>query len=170
MKVKIRQARIEDNGAIARVQVDSYQTAYAGILPVPYLAHFTYQEEEQDWRDLLTSNRSDILYVAETDEGEIVGYALARAEGDKEAKYESELVAMHVRSSYQRQGLGRRLIAAVAGRLRQRTDLRCAVDHGDEPDQPGHGTASGSTRRRRFHLPDPRYRPVARRPEMEPEG
>jgi ribosomal protein S18 acetylase RimI-like enzyme len=117
--MQIRAARIEDSAGIARVQVDSYRTAYAGILPPAYLAHFTYKEQEQDWRDLLSSEQHDSLCVAETDAGEIVGYALGRPGQSTIAPYESELVALHVRHSYQRQGIGRQLVTAIAERLRQ---------------------------------------------------
>lgn len=117
--MKIREAHLGDCAGIAHVQVDSYQTAYAGILPPEYLAHFSYEEQEQDWRDLLSADRHALLYVAENDSGEIVGYALARAHGDQDTDYDSELAALHVRRTFQRQGIGTRLIAAVAERLKQ---------------------------------------------------
>jgi len=118
--VRIRQATIEDSAGIARVQVDSYRTAYAGIFLQAYLDGFTYEEQEQDWRDWISSSSEDLLYVAELDTGEIVGYALARPDRGAVSPYDSELIALHVRGPYQRQGLGRRLVAAVAKRLAQR--------------------------------------------------
>ena len=117
--MRIREAKLGDCASIARVQVDSYRTAYASLLPPEYLAHFTYEEQEQDWRDLLSADQHDLLYVAESDSGEIVGYALGRAPGDQYAGYDSELAALHVRRAFQRQGIGTRLIAAVAERLKQ---------------------------------------------------
>jgi ribosomal protein S18 acetylase RimI-like enzyme len=117
--VHIRLARVEDSAGLAHVQVDSYRTAYAGIMPQDYLDHFTYEEQEQDWRDLLSAEMDDVLLVAETGAGEIVGYALGRAKGDI-APYDSELVALHVRCPHQRQGIGRQLVAAMARSLQQR--------------------------------------------------
>lgn len=117
--MNIRQATLEDSAGIAHVQVDSYRTAYAGIFPQSYLEHFTYEEETQDWRDLLSGASADVLYVAETETGEIVGYALGRLGLTDIPPYDSELVALHVRRAYQRQGIGQRLIAAVATRLQQ---------------------------------------------------
>jgi GNAT superfamily N-acetyltransferase len=117
--MQIRRARIQDSAGIARAQVDSYQTAYAGILPQEYLAHFTYAEQEQDWRDLLSSQPQDIVYVAE-DAGEIIGYALGRATQSEIPPYDSELVALHIRRSHQHKGSGRQLVAAIAEQLRQR--------------------------------------------------
>jgi GNAT superfamily N-acetyltransferase len=60
-----------------------------------------------------------VLYVAETDAGEIVGYALGRPGPSEIPSYDSELIALHVHRAYQRQGIGRRLIAAVATHLKQ---------------------------------------------------
>jgi hypothetical protein len=58
-KWAVRQATIGDSCGLARVQVDSYRRAYAGIFPPSYLAHFTYEEQEQDWHDLLSMVPSD---------------------------------------------------------------------------------------------------------------
>jgi GNAT superfamily N-acetyltransferase len=116
--VEIRRARDEDCAGLARVQVDSYRTSYAGIFPQSYLGAFTYEEQEGDWRDLLASGGDDILFVAESDSGEIVGYALGRPGSGGVQPYDSELVAWHVRRLYQGQGVGRRLVAAVAEQLK----------------------------------------------------
>ncbi|MBN1875258.1 MAG: GNAT family N-acetyltransferase [Anaerolineae bacterium] len=118
--VNIRKANIKDSTGLAKVQVDSYRRAYAGIFPQSYLDHFTYEEEGQDWRDLLSSETEDILYVAATDTGEIVGYALGRPGPSDIPPYDSELVALHVHHSYQRQSIGKQLIAAIAKQLQQK--------------------------------------------------
>lgn len=114
--MKIRQATPDDCAALARVQVDSYRTAYAGIFPQEVLDGFTYDEQEQDWRDLLASDTKDILLVAEVGGG-IAGYALGRPGPTGIAAYDSELVAVHVRREFQGQGAGSRLVAAVAQAL-----------------------------------------------------
>jgi ribosomal protein S18 acetylase RimI-like enzyme len=117
--LKIREARIEDSAGLARVQVDSYRTAYVGILPDEYLAHFTYEDQEQDWRDLLASETSDILLLlTEAHDGGIAGYALGRLGASDIAPYESELVSLHVRHPLQKHGIGCALVAAMAERFR----------------------------------------------------
>lgn len=112
----IRQAQAADSAGIARVQVDSYRTAYAGLLPAEYLANFSYAEQEQDWRDWPTSHPEDLLYVA-VDGGEVVGYALGRLGACSIAPYDSELLALHVRASHRRRGLGRQLMRAVVAQF-----------------------------------------------------
>jgi GNAT superfamily N-acetyltransferase len=115
--VLIREATMEDSAGLARVQVDSYRTSYAGLMPRAVLDGFTYEEQEQDWRDWISSQPEDLLYVAEAATGEIVGYALARPGPIAAPPFDSELVALHVRRAHQRQGLGRRLMATVAEQL-----------------------------------------------------
>lgn len=115
--VTVRNAMLGDCAAIARVQVDSYRTAYAGIFPQEYLDSFTYEEQEQDWRDLLSSGGEDIVLVAELD-GAIAGHALGRPGPTGIPPYDCELVALHVRRERQRQGIGSALAAALADALR----------------------------------------------------
>jgi len=115
--IQIRRATINDSAGIARVQVDSYRTAYANIFSQAYLDHFTYEEQAQDWYDWMMNRPRDLLYVAHPETGEVVGYALGRPGMTKIAPYESELVAMHVRQSYQRQGIGKSLFAKTVDEL-----------------------------------------------------
>jgi ribosomal protein S18 acetylase RimI-like enzyme len=85
-----------------------------------YLDHFTYEEQEQDWRDLIGAGMEDVLLVAEDEGGVVVGYALGRAGPARLAPYDGELVALHVRRSHQRQGVESALVAAKAEHLEAR--------------------------------------------------
>jgi ribosomal protein S18 acetylase RimI-like enzyme len=120
VNIAIRKAEISDSPGLARVQVDSYCTAYADIFPQVYLDHFTYEEQEQDWCNLFEAGTEDELYVAVSEAGEVVGYALGRLLADTEWPYDGELVALHVRKGHQRQGIGTRLVAAMAEQLQLR--------------------------------------------------
>lgn len=117
--IRIRPAIYADSSDLARIQVDSYRSAYTGILPDEFLQRFDYAEQTQDWRDLLVSDQDFILLIAETDEGSIVGYALGHAGQSQISGYNSELDALHIRRDQQRQGTGRALIAAMAAELQQ---------------------------------------------------
>ena len=66
--IHVRPARREDAAALARIQVDSYRSAYAGIFPQDYLDQFSYDDQEVDWIQLLTSGTSDVVLVAEAGE------------------------------------------------------------------------------------------------------
>jgi ribosomal protein S18 acetylase RimI-like enzyme len=120
--MRIREATEADLGAIAHVQLDSWRSAYAGIMPDHYLAEFTFEDREADWREQWADASTHLLYVAETPEGEIVGFALAyplSAEDAAETGYAGELSSLHIRRAYHRQEIGRHLFAAVVERLRQ---------------------------------------------------
>jgi len=113
----IREAKLEDCRGIAEVQVDSYRAAYVGLFPPAYLAHFTYEEEEQDWHSLLTSDTSDILLVAIAADNRVIGYTLARAQPDIYLDYDAEIVALHVNRAFQQQGIGTALLTAAVTKL-----------------------------------------------------
>jgi hypothetical protein len=74
--IHIRPARLEDAAAMARIQVDSYRSAYAGILPQDDVDQFSYGDQEGDWIRLLSSGTRDVILVAETGDTQLVGYAL----------------------------------------------------------------------------------------------
>jgi ribosomal protein S18 acetylase RimI-like enzyme len=118
--IQIRRATINDSSGIARVQVDSYQTAYAGILSQDYLEHFSYEDQAQDWYDWMMNRPRDLIFVAHTETGEMVGYALGRPGLTKLPPFDSELVAMHVHQPFQRQGIGRGLMVKMAEQLQER--------------------------------------------------
>lgn len=117
--MQIRYAVPGDSAALANIQIMSYRTAYAGILPDPYLAHFTHEEETADWQHLLTNPTKDILYVAEG-RNELVGYALGRPNVMTNERDIGELVALHVLPDFQRSGIGRQLFLAITNNLRLR--------------------------------------------------
>jgi ribosomal protein S18 acetylase RimI-like enzyme len=128
--MSIRPATARDAAALAHIQVHSYRTAYAGLMPADYLAHFSLEEQEQDWRDLLAEPTGDILLVAETSDGEIAGYALGRPGPVEvpalqagrelpEGAYDAELVSLHVRRALHKRGIGRALVRAMAKALHE---------------------------------------------------
>jgi ribosomal protein S18 acetylase RimI-like enzyme len=126
--MKIRPATAQDAAALAQIQVNSYRTAYAGLMPADYLARFTLEEQEQDWRNLLAEPTGNVQLVAETDRGEIAGYAVGRR-GPVEVPalqagtelpagaYGAELVSLHVCQALQNRGIGRALARAAAQAL-----------------------------------------------------
>lgn len=116
--MEIRKATKEDSAGLARVQVDSFQTTYAGILPQSYLKQLSCDEQKQDWYDLISSELNKVLYVAQTNSGEIAGYASGKHNSNEIVPYESELVALHVLGEYQRQGVGYQLFASVSRELK----------------------------------------------------
>ena len=118
METHIRAAKPADAGAMARVHVDTWRTTYAGIVPAEHLAGLSYQAREKMWAGMLAAAappRSE--FVAETDTGEVVGFASGGPEREGSPTYRGELYAIYVRAAVQGQGVGRRLVSAVAQHL-----------------------------------------------------
>ena len=117
--MEIRFARPADVPAIAKVHVDSWRTTYRGILPTSYLNDLSYDARETMWESSFSEESSSFLVVAE-DQGKVVGFSAggrARQDTPEAQGYSGELYAVYTLESYQRRGLGRRLVAAVAEEL-----------------------------------------------------
>ena len=111
--MKTRKATLTDSPALARIQVDSYRTAYKGHFSQAYLDHFSYEEQTQDWQEILSSKKNEGVFVAENEQGEILAYALAKAETASTRQFDSSLTAIHVHPDHYQQGIGRQLLTAV---------------------------------------------------------
>ena len=115
MDVRIREAVPADAGAITRVHIDTWRTSYAGIVPDEHLADLSYERREAVWVQILSRDEpAQCNFVAETDGGEIVGFAGGGPEREGDEVYRGELYAIYLLREYQRSGTGRRLACAVA--------------------------------------------------------
>src|SRR5580693_7936047 len=72
-QITIRSARLDDAGPIARLDVETWQATYAGILATPYLAGLSTARREIGWTNVIRREPRDVR-VAVTVEGEIVGF------------------------------------------------------------------------------------------------
>jgi GNAT superfamily N-acetyltransferase len=119
--MRIREATIADVAAIAKVHVESWRTTYKGLLPEDYLANLTPEQREPLWRKILSRPVGHSLdYVAEDHAGNIVGFASGGPERSGDQVYTGEVYAIYLLESWQGQGIGRQLIAAVVRQLIQR--------------------------------------------------
>ena len=115
MGVRIREAVPADAGGITKVHVDTWRTAYAGIVPDEHLAGLSYRNREAVWLQILSRDKpAQCNLVAETGGGEIVGFAGGGPEREGDEVYRGELYAVYLRQEHQRRGVGRRLACAVA--------------------------------------------------------
>ncbi|MBE9123766.1 GNAT family N-acetyltransferase [Tychonema sp. LEGE 07199] len=115
----VREAKIADAPAIARVNLDTWRTAYRKFLPADYLAQLSYQKREKNWQEILSNvkNTGDFVCVAENDSGQIVGFAAGGCERTGKYAYQGELFAIYILEEYQRQGIGQQLVRAVVTKL-----------------------------------------------------
>lgn len=115
--MKIRKATLADAKGIARVHVDSWIATYRNIVPDTYLDQLSYEAREQLWKENLKANNN---FVAENDDGEIIGFA----DGGKErtgkyAALQGELYSIYILPEYQAKGIGRSLIKRVVEHLKE---------------------------------------------------
>jgi len=114
-EITIRAARLDDAGAIARLDVETWQAAYAGILGTPYLAGLQPARREAGWTQLLRREPGSVR-VAVDGEGHIIGFgSCGTARG--EPSFTSEVFTLYVAPDRQNQGIGRRLLLAMVARL-----------------------------------------------------
>jgi ribosomal protein S18 acetylase RimI-like enzyme len=117
----IREARPQDVPAIAIVHVDCWRTTYQGIVASEFLASLSYEERERMWLNVLSSSTGPVfLYVVETSDGAVVGFAAAGPEREGDTTYKGEIYAIYLLQNYQRQGVGGALFRVCARELEQR--------------------------------------------------
>lgn len=116
-EIIILPARLNDADGIARVHVESWRTTYGGIIPEEYIARQTYEKRLRGWNVILSDPDEQKFTLVVEDRGQIVGMACGGRERAHHPMYAGELVGIYLLQSYQRQGIGRRLVAAVVERL-----------------------------------------------------
>ena len=114
-EITIRAGRFADAGPIARLDVETWQATYAGILGTPYLAGLKTGRREIGWKNVLQRDPASVQ-VAVTGDGEIVGFgSCGKTRGDPE--FSAEVFTLYVAPDWQNLGIGRRLLLAMFARL-----------------------------------------------------
>ncbi len=111
----VRQARLDDAGAIAGVYVVAWRSTYQGLLPADFLDRMSVDELTQRWGTTLVQARGPV-FVAE-DGGQVVGFASGGPERDRNPTFGAEVYAIYLLPQAQGKGLGRSLVRAVASTL-----------------------------------------------------
>ena len=114
-EITIRAARPGDAQRIARIDVETWRAAYAGILTTPFLVGLSTQRRELGWATVIEREPRDVR-VAVNDDGEILGFgSCGRSRGA--AEFAGEVFTLYVAPDWQNQGIGRRLLLALFERL-----------------------------------------------------
>ncbi|QUG42028.1 GNAT family N-acetyltransferase [Psychrobacillus sp. INOP01] len=109
--MRVREAIVSDAAGIALVHVESWRTTYKNILPNKFLLNLSYKRRELFWE---TSIPEGNVFVAENDEGKIVGFASGGKErsGHYEG-FKGELTSIYILKEYQGIGIGKQLLKSV---------------------------------------------------------
>jgi L-amino acid N-acyltransferase YncA len=116
--ITVRLARIEDADRIAYVQVESWKTTYAGIVPEAYLASLTPKARIDSWKKQFDGGAT-LIFVAE-DEAGVFGFVSGGALRDTIPGYDAELYAIYLLQQKQREGVGRMLARTLAQALHEK--------------------------------------------------
>ncbi|WP_409292868.1 GNAT family N-acetyltransferase [Peribacillus sp. SCS-37] len=114
--IKIRKADLTDTKGIAKVHVECWKTTYVNIVPDEYLNNLTYESREGIWINNIPNSG---VYVAENDEGEIVGFSSGGKErSGKYNGFNGQLYAIYILKEYQGQGIGKALVKPIIDEIK----------------------------------------------------
>ncbi|MES9556662.1 GNAT family N-acetyltransferase [Streptomyces sp. NPDC086796] len=119
--ILIREMTPDDVDAVADVRVRGWQTAYAGLMPQPYLDSMSVAEDARQRRAFLERGTGTMAnWVAERG-GEVVGWACFGPHQEPEGPPRGgELYAMYVLPEQRSTGIGRALMETVVAEARRR--------------------------------------------------
>jgi L-amino acid N-acyltransferase YncA len=115
--ILIRKAEPTDAAGIAHVQVQSWRTTYAGIVPEAFLANMSESEQTARWQMMLTDE--NVVLVAER-ERRIVGFTIAGSSRERAEGCDAELYAIYLHAADQRLRTGTELLRETARALTER--------------------------------------------------
>jgi ribosomal protein S18 acetylase RimI-like enzyme len=128
MPTTIRRGRKTDATAIGRVYVETWQSAYPGLLPDAMLARMSDVRHSAWWSRALGDPReSRGIFVAEDEEMGVVGFGSCGPVREIPDAFQGgldgtesrvgEVYTLYVEPDFQNQGLGRRLLDAMLHQL-----------------------------------------------------
>jgi GNAT superfamily N-acetyltransferase len=98
--------------------VDTWRSAYRGIVPDHILDGLSYADRESRHRRRLQDPANEAFRLAaESDSGEIGGFAIGGPSRSPDLPYDGELHALYVPPDHHREGIGRALVASEASQL-----------------------------------------------------
>jgi ribosomal protein S18 acetylase RimI-like enzyme len=114
-EITIRPARVSEARAIARLDVETWRTTYAGVLSASYLVGLSERRREAGWRGVILREPRDVR-VAVDSSGAVCGFgSCGPNRGDP--LFAGEVFTLYVSPDWQNQSIGRRLLIALFRRL-----------------------------------------------------
>lgn len=105
----IRKASVRDAKAIAKFHVDTWRTAYEGIIPTSFLENLSYQTRMESWE--MTLNKVDnYVLVAVDDDSKVIGFADTSKRPTNLETNSTDLTSLYLLQEYQGRGIGKLLM------------------------------------------------------------
>jgi ribosomal protein S18 acetylase RimI-like enzyme len=117
-RILIRPAVRPDVADLARVEVETWQDTYAGLIPDRALLSMTDERHRWTWAHYLRSRegREQRAWVAETS-GHVVGFGTCGGERTGRMPFAGEVYTLYIHPEAQGLGIGRALVKAMFDRL-----------------------------------------------------
>ncbi len=120
IEFSIREARIEDAAAIAKVHLEMWKYAYKGQLPDGYLNSLSCEKYFDRWVEKLSiDDPSRTILVCVDASDTIVGFCSFGPSRAKNSQGKGELYAVYVSPFYKRRGIGKLLMKTAVETLRE---------------------------------------------------
>ena len=114
-EIQLRDAGPDDAAVIAALHVESWRSAYRGILPDAYLDGEVEPERRSHWERTLSNLGSKDMIVLAERSSELIGFASVY--WGKEAGFDGYLDNLHVRPGLRGAGLGKLFLGHAVERL-----------------------------------------------------
>ena len=124
-EITLRPARPGDAAAIAKIHVETWRAAYAGIVPDAYLVSMTESKQALQWNHTIRRAAAPEAVLAavsaDVPGGRIVGFgSCGRARGPSgSSPGGGEVFTLYVAPDWQGQGIGRLLLEGLFARLHE---------------------------------------------------
>ena len=113
--ITIRAGRPGDARSIARLDVATWQSTYAGILTGSYLVGLSPERRQQGWVRVIEREPRDVRVAVDAD-GTILGFGSC-GKCRAEPGFNGEVFTLYVDPDWHNRGIGRRLLIALFARL-----------------------------------------------------
>jgi L-amino acid N-acyltransferase YncA len=112
--IVIREAHAVDAPAIARVHVESWRSAYAGLLPDTVLVQMCQHTHTARWARVLGQRRNrEIVLVAQAGKHGVIGFGSCGRGREKRLAHAGEIFTLYILPEFQNIGIGRQLLSRL---------------------------------------------------------
>lgn len=117
----IRSATVDDASAIAHVHVESWRSAYWGLVPDAVLDNLSVKGRAAGWRDAIEHEGAQQSFVLVASEGNgVISFVNGGLERTGDLRYTAERYAIYLLKTCQGQGRGKALFRATAATFLER--------------------------------------------------
>ena len=116
---RVRPAMLVDAPAIARIDVETWRSSYAGLLPDKYLVELSEAARRRQWGAEIAHHPGTVL-VATDAIGRVRGFGSCGTARGPIAGLAGEIFTLYIAGDHQGCGMGRELLLGLFARLRAR--------------------------------------------------